>query len=415
MRLKLPFPPYLSRHGLMRKMLKAAKGIVSYAAALVFTVIFALYLSGRTGWFFFTVMVIYPLSSAVMAYITGRFLTVEAVVSENELYKGSKVRVRITVKNRAYLPSPPVLVEFFSSDALTCKEGSEKCTISVMPRSEQTAETECTANIWCAASAGIKSVRITDFTGLLKFSFISDLSKLSYKINIIPDIIDVPSTDSLIKNVNDAASQADDSEGTRDARLHGFNGTPGYDHREYIPGDPIKRINWKLSCKKNNLMVRLDDEIISSRHTVVLDAVNSSGKAVLGECCGENMLGMLKTMARIRVEADVWYYSEKSWKCCEITDENDVEQLRFALAGYEFLSSLAERIPSEEISSHGKCSSLLLYTPCYDKAAAAQFNIGKASSKTETSVSAAAASVGEGVDASGVWLLSADGNSEIIL
>lgn len=399
----------------MRKLLKAAKGIVSYIVALIFTVIFAIFLSGRTGWFFFTVMVIYPLSSAVMAYITGRFLTIEADISENELYKGNTVRVRITVKNRAYLPSPPVLVEFFSSEALSCKDGLEKCSISVMPHSEQTAETELTAKIWCAASVGVKSVKITDFTGILKFPFKSDLSKLSFKIKIIPDIIDVPSSDNLIKNVNDASAQIDDGEETKDAQSLGFNGTPGYDHREYIPGDPIKRINWKLSCKKNSLMVRLDDEIISSRHTLVLDAVNSSSKAAFGECCGENMLGTLKTMVRIGVEADVWYYSEKRWKFCEITDENDVEQLRFALAGYEFSDNLTERFPAEEISSHGKCSSLLFYTPCYDKTAAAQFNIGKASSKTETSVTAAAASIQDGVDASGIWLLSPNGNSEMVL
>lgn len=36
-------------------------------------------------------------------------------------------------------------------------------------------------------------------------------------------------------------------------------GMPGYEHREYTPGDSPRRVNYKLSAKKNKLMVRLDE------------------------------------------------------------------------------------------------------------------------------------------------------------
>lgn len=398
----------------MRRVWKAVKGIFSYAFALALIVVFALYLSGRTGWFFFAVMVIYPVSSAVIAYFTGRFLTAEAEISQSELYKGDKLKLRITIKNRSYLPSPPVAVDFFSSEALGCENGMKKCTVSVMPRSEHSAETEFTANIWCACEVGVKRIVFTDFTGLMKFPFKTRISDLAFKVNIIPNIADVPSSDPLIRSANDASSQIDDSEETRDDRSLGFNGTPGYEHREYVPGDPLKRINWKLSCKKDMLMVRLDDEVVTSRHTIVLDAVNSSENIMHGECCGENMLGILMLMVRMGIEADVWYY-RGGWKCCEISDENSVEQLRFLLAGYEFVKSIDERVPMEEINLNGKCSSLMFFTPCFDADASGQLNIGKGYAKTDTAVTAAAASVGQDVNASGVWLLSESGNSEIVV
>ena len=36
-------------------------------------------------------------------------------------------------------------------------------------------------------------------------------------------------------------------------------GLPGYEHREYVPGDSPRRVNYKLSAKRNKLMVRLDE------------------------------------------------------------------------------------------------------------------------------------------------------------
>ena len=52
---------------------------------------------------------------------------------------------------------------------------------------------------------------------------------------------------------------------------------PGYEHREYIPGDSLKRINWKLSSKRRHLMVRQDEPIALARLAVVMDFRRSRG------------------------------------------------------------------------------------------------------------------------------------------
>ncbi len=38
-----------------------------------------------------------------------------------------------------------------------------------------------------------------------------------------------------------------------------FGGTAGYEHRDYVQGDSLRRVNYKLSAKKRRLMVRLDE------------------------------------------------------------------------------------------------------------------------------------------------------------
>lgn len=392
------------------------QAIVGYIGALALTVVFALYLSGRTGWFFFTAMVILPVISVLAAAVMKKHITVSAEISDDLLYKGSSTTLKITVKNSGYIPSPPLDILFSDSSALPCRISENKYTVSVMPRSEYTAEIPYTAKIWCCAKAGPKQLILSDYTGIFSFKMKNELSDCCFNVKIIPDIAEVSAAADMVKSVCDASSQNDDSEETKDTHALGFTGTAGFEHREYVPGDPIKRINWKLSGKRDKLMVRLDDQIVSSRHRIILDSRNSSGSAEYGEICGENMLGMLRTLIRSGFSADVWFYANGGWKFEEIENEDDVEQLRLSLAGYSF-SENAPRIPSaEDTAQSGKsASAVIMYTPRFDRELAALVNIGKADSKTETAVTAAAASIEDGMQLSGIWLLAADGSAECIL
>lgn len=399
----------------MRKSDGSAHRIINYLGAAALTVCFALYLSGRTGWFLFAVMLMLPVISTATALIMRRYISVSAEIDDTSLYKGSSAQLRITVRNSAYIPSPPIKVYLSDSDALKCGIPAAFFMVSVNPRSEYTVSTAYTAEIWSASTAGAKGLSLCDYTGMFEFTLSNDISDCIFPVSIIPNIIDVPSSGDLLKTVNDAAAHNDDSEETLDSRAVGFTGTPGFEHREYVPGDPIKRINWKLSGKRDQLMIRLDDQISSSKHTVILDSTDSSDSSLCRECCGENMLGMLMAIVRTGFEADAWYYTEKGWQCMEISDETSVEQLRLNLGGYSF-SGAPDRIPKEEIAAHSRkgCSSLMFFTPRYDAELASLLELGTADSKTDATVTAAAASVDKNVNAAGVWLLAPDGSAECL-
>ncbi len=52
------------------------------------------------------------------------------------------------------------------------------------------------------------------------------------------------------------------------------NSTEVRDYRKYIPGDSLKRINWKLSAKHNELYVKNFSEVISKDLNIFLNMVN---------------------------------------------------------------------------------------------------------------------------------------------
>ncbi|MCI5751176.1 MAG: DUF58 domain-containing protein [Oscillospiraceae bacterium] len=395
----------------MPKNIRAEKGALKilpgYLGAIALTVIFALFCSGTIGWFFFTVMLLLPIISVVTAAIVLKYITVTADISQTRLYKHESAVMRITVSNRSYIPAPTVYAELDSSQALVCSAASGLCSIDTLPRSEQTAEVSFTAKMWYPSSAGVKSLYITDHIGLVRFAL--PCESLRFDVDIIPDIADITDSEELVAAISDAAAQGDDCEETLDTRAIGFTGTPGFEHREYVPGDPIKRINWKLSCKKDELLVRLDDRVSAAKHTFILDRLNVGGSPKNGEICGENMLGVLTAVIRTGSKADLWFYL-KDWQCFGIEDENDIARLRLSLAGYRFSDTVTsgERIPYAEIAAQSgrKSSSMTFFTPCFDRSLSGVITIGKGDSKTDVSVSAAAASAEKGADTDGVWILS---------
>ena len=71
-----------------------------------------------------------------------------------------------------------------------------------------------------------------------------------------------------------------------------------YDIREYVPGDPIKRIHWKLSAKKDKLMIKEAQEETYGHSRVYLPLTRNRGKL-------DRNLGEVLFTSRYFLEHDV--------------------------------------------------------------------------------------------------------------
>ena len=111
---------------------------------------------------------------------------------------------------------------------------------------------------------------------------------------------------------------------------------PGYDHRPYVPGDPIKRINWKLSSKRDIYMIRLDEQIRGSGQLFFLDCPPYEPddlNLTVRDCVIEGALTMFTMLLREGREATFFYCSEGLWLSEEIHNMADVYRLQEELAG----------------------------------------------------------------------------------
>lgn len=369
-------------------------GIINYAAAVALAVIFALYLSGRVGWFLVTAFVAAPFISAFMTLIFVRRIYVSCDADSVIMCKGDMCELTVNVSNGVFLPTPPVLAEITSSPSVTADH--KHYSISVLPFDTESFTVSYKASICGPAFIGIKCLRISDYFGIFSFEIKSaDISELTYTVSVIPDIAEVNFSDPVVSRAAELSAFSDDSEDTTDAPAGKFGGFPGYDSREYVPGDPLKRINWKQSAKRGKLLVRLDDETVSSAVSIVLDsefdkesvflpAVAAEGRfsgadneqlpALMAQDAIEQSLGITRAFILQNYAVSYFLMGKNGWECFPAADENDLAVLRTELASYSFLRS-GSRFPEEELKNQ-KGSVSVFCTPYLDEALNEQLSSG---------------------------------------
>lgn len=345
--------------------------ILMYLTAISVAVAFALCLSAQIGWTFAYMLICAPLFSlGITFFLTkGKRVTVISDVDRTMLYKGEPATLRIVVRNKSIFPVPAVKVRISNQGGLVPENVCENYVVSVSPRSESVIEIKYKAKVWGRYILGAEKIFMHDFIGFFKFR-IPCLEAVN-EVSVFPDIPDIQGDSPLLRSATEAARFADDSEETTESEsVTGFSGMPGYTHREYVEGDPVRRINWKLSSKRDKYMIRLDDEIESIKQNIVLDSCG--GRNIYeNERAVEGMLGAALGLLKCGFESTVYCRLNGLYEAFAISEPADVSMLQTRLADFSFERQLASkkkqnRIPIDEMLSASGSRAMMVYTPSFD-------------------------------------------------
>ena len=328
-------------------------GIPGYLLSIGLCTVFALYCSGRVGWFLVLTFVCAPILSLLFTLLFRKQITAVCTLETPLAAKGEHGILTVRLHNKGFLPSPFVTITFTDSPYLTCSE--PLLTLSLLPRSAETVSSTFPASVCGASFVGIKEIRIWDYLGL--FSFTAPIPD-AQEIHVVPDIAEVSSEEDYILEIYRQSAETGDSEETIDAGSTLFGGFPGFEHREYVPGDPLKRINWKLSAKRDKFYVRLDEETASSRVCILLDTLLQAGKddlqnlppdlyaitkpdmvlPLLAQNVMETSLGIARTLLHNNLTVSYLYLSPDTGDFREMAlrKEEDIPELAKELAAYSF-------------------------------------------------------------------------------
>ena len=350
-------------------------GIPGYLLSIGLCAVFALYCSGRVGWFLVLTFICAPILSLLFTLLFRKQITAACMLETPLAAKGEHGILTVSLQSKGFLPSPFVTITFTDSPYLTC--GEPLLTLSLLPRSTETVSFNFTASVCGASFVGIKEIRIWDYLGL--FSFTAPVPN-AQEIHVVPDIAEVSSDEDYILEIYRQSAETGDSEETIDAGSTLFGGFPGFEHREYVPGDPLKRINWKLSAKRDKLYVRLDEETASSRVCILLDTLLQAGEEdlqnlppdlyaiakpdmalpLLAQNAMETSLGIARALLHNSLTVSYLYLSPDTGDFREMSlrKEEDIPELAKELAAYSF--SAERRILPDNLTSD---MPLLICTP----------------------------------------------------
>lgn len=337
--------------------------MLGYLAAIGISVLYMLFLDGTLGVLLLAFLLLLPVLSVGVTIYARRVLEVSFRTQQHlQKNKPAELRIWLHKPNRmplpffVFLPKPDL--HFAQPDG---KPVSRHCAMGTTQDAEiiQTV----TPQICGKAILELCSPRMQDYLGL----FTLKLRKPLYvETLILPRVPEMPETTSLFRSVqNEALTSDEEDEESAAAFLH-TNAIAGYEHRNYVPGDPLRRINWKLSSKRGTLMVRMDEASSIARTVVILDLTTALGtvspleQLQMQERVTEGALGILLLCAKQGLRCSFYYYAPDGWRerCLESAEAVEQEAAAVLEGGFA-PAGTRERLPGALLGGTSACSSLI--------------------------------------------------------
>ena len=233
--------------------------IAAILAAVFLALIPAVYVGDEYGYIpilvvFFTLTV-----SFVYGLLLKHFVSYAEVSELENCIRGTNMEFTVRIKNKSFLILPKLTAFFYISDLFGEIDSVTSVSLTLAPFEER--EFCFTINFAHIGtySAGLKQLHVY---GLLDLFCFTIRNESRYKIDVNPRVH--PYLDMV---VNEVALY-------ENLQSSVVSAVPGMDYsgvREYVFGDPIKMIHWKLSAHSKTYMTKIMESYGTSGITVVLD------------------------------------------------------------------------------------------------------------------------------------------------
>lgn len=242
----------------------------------IFEYVFLFCLNGLMLWYFrgylnlliAAAMILFLVLDIISVLILKRYLSVSVVVPGEQMPKNITFVVRVNVRNDSVIPLTNGVVRLRMGNVFMGETVEQDIEVPLKPLDVTGIELPlCSA---CVGDVEIRTEKIvlTDFLGL--FETERDVFAEDH-VFIVPrgETEQEFSLNAFEKGMNEV----------EETQMKGSDFSDVSQIREYIPGDAIKNIHWKLSAKKDVLMVKERLQMSSQKLLVVLRLEKSSEEA----------------------------------------------------------------------------------------------------------------------------------------
>jgi uncharacterized protein (DUF58 family) len=330
---------------------------ILYACLLILAFTFLLYYGGKVPYMLFYTVLGLPMVSLlfnIMGYLGIKY---EQIPDSNAVMKGDVVQLVIRITNRSFVILPYVNIQLFSNWGAFLERPNIKV-LSLPPFSTRTYTLEYQCNYRGCFKIGVHKVEIQDYLGIFIFT---KGNKHPIELSIHPKIIE-------IENFNRNSSNAPEQ---RLNNGYGFEDLTEIEEiNPYVYGDNLNKIHWKLTAKRNELMVKKYQRTTVSNPIFLVDLNKikntRESNIVLEDKHIEAVVAVLKFYIENGAAVSLVYYDREIQKI-ECNNSVDFNHVYEALTKVKFNQnkSFHDIIVSQTITNRNK-SEILLSTSTVD-------------------------------------------------
>ena len=228
---------------------------IATALALLVTMLLAAFSTGSPLLLMPAVLIVLMLLSGLLSVVrAARTLRLSGELDAHTVQRGETVNLRLEVSHRGILPIAPVMLEVSPGVGLPVRE----IWLRDVPGKLQSLVFPFRAEHVGVCSPGVRAWTIEDLMGFFRIR--REIDPALFELLVLPNRFPTepltlapgdPGTEMLARASEDLSAPSD--------------------IREYQPGDALKKIHWKLSLRKQELLVRKFDEPILQEVLILMD------------------------------------------------------------------------------------------------------------------------------------------------
>jgi len=192
------------------------------------------------------IMIMLPVIMFAITYYTKKKIRVEFAVKDKVVAKGQSFPVQLVVTNTGIFPvgKAEAHIEYYNvfNNQITTFE----LYLPIQSRNSQRVTFQISSR-FCGIIK-IKNSQLVIFDPLRIFKF-KTAKNIHTEVAVIPEGQDIDGTINYTDRINDESDNFSEHK-------PGDDPSEVFDLREYIPGDKLNRIHWKLSSKKDEFIVK---------------------------------------------------------------------------------------------------------------------------------------------------------------
>lgn len=219
---------------------------IAYIALLVATGMFFILYLDPLSLILFLVVAVLPVFLFIITLIARLSITISVEANNTAATKGEEALLYFTVNNRSFISLKNLKASITVKNGFLGETQERELFMPAPALTKQTIKYAVKSEHIGKVKIGVKDIILYDYFKL--FSFKIKLNK-NFDISFLPEILPTPinlRVNSFINNESDVFSK----------QKAGDDPSEIFKIRDFVGGDKLNRIHWKLTTKTGNLMVK---------------------------------------------------------------------------------------------------------------------------------------------------------------
>jgi len=257
-------------------------------------------------WTIVIFMALFPIVMYVSLRIIKNKVEIKPIIHEDKVAVDDNITIEIMVDNKTILPILFIELEIESVNSFYNVVKKEKLDITTIKYGKQSfsflLSSKCCGNI----KVKISNVKIKDYMKIIKMDKKIDVSK---DIPVMPNIV-IPECEKIPENSMIAADSDVFSKTEK-----GNDPSEVFDYRKYVEGDELNTINWKMSARCGEYIVKEHSKPITSGIVILVELFLKDKKdnKKMIDAIITTLVGLSIRILELGIEHTiVWYDEEKN-------------------------------------------------------------------------------------------------------